>query len=1764
MICVERGNDMKKCIAFVLILSFLLALTPGVGAMTEGTAKGIFDKLDLSQMRLVQKAVAEGDTALAQQELLNYYTEKFRDKEPQPGSTIKNAMVYLATKNAFAFSEPYLNYADIKSTEYTKYSINLVGNKTGNYVLSMLDKTVGEIIVASREDTSRAPKLVIICKDGTTETLTATADAYVRGGQYGSWILGTAKTLYAHDDYADNLPYGNNTKRIYIRFDAARIPSNADTVRLEFYAKCSGGTESVLRLHAFGAYATAWTESNLSWSYLMNSHSIGHYSWNGMPGGFDWKEPAGVPNQWVNYNGRFYEVTSLVQQAVKEGKTSSNYDLYMNTAKDIMLDFIADAGAGYPWLGEDLDSANRLLEFPYIYKQLLAGGFITPEENATILTWVWEETEFLSSQSYLFSPDNLPLSDLALYHGFRHLTGFYQGGGFFSEFKAAETWRKNYEARQNYVIHSLVLEDGAYNTISFGYPSEMVNCGVVLLTAMNEAGDYATAYTVKTKIIALAKYMIECSLPDGTLPYWGQGAPSSPEATVHTVLDAIGDTMDGDPTVAELRAFVNGTEMCDSDTTAQFDVSKIVVDRAGWSENDTMLFMNAKNGGNHGHRDALALLMYYEGRQLLTDTGMTSYDSTHGHFNWQNSTTRSHNTVEIDGKAQTWYQNLEDVTHMGDISYTANGGLTTITAWSDANHNDTSTKSLSMDGVINNLDFHSTDFRHYRDVSFVKALGDLVIVTDKIVPGDAETHSYTQNWHFAPYSNATVTGDSYGTGKTAYATGPNLIITQATETTATVRNGYDATAANSPTKYLEYSRTASGTVTYQTVLYPVSAGANATVEPTKLTMDGTGDETALAMEIRLADTAQPELGKVYHYHSFEEIPTARNFGVYTTDGATAILAMNQNDEITYAGISDGSFLNQKGKTILSVSAPVTDLSITLEGKTLSVEGSDPKLAFLQIKVNFDGQTVKTVLKNGEQVPFTQGTDGTVTIGGTYLLTHFKEGDILTGGMDWSANCASANVDTGTGFLTGIIDGHDPSAYTKAVPSYELKAGDVVELRIKNAVTSGTYTALQLFYMTDGDTGFSGSKCMGHSASTYPADEYVTVRLSFPKTVVGQTLTALRIDMVGSVKTDPALGTYSIDYIYVGPAEGAPSSYEGNLLFCFSNTAEDELRYTGKNYGDRNYDEGFWVVNTNRCNTPIFDGENMILEIAETTDNYSATGVAPFVQTGDESLALANAALDYSPKAGDYVQIRFAMYNCAVATGNPAVRLYFNTDAGGTMTDKVTKNISPTDLTTGEYVVVTIPMAEATAYETTRRLRGLRLQFPNICSEKGKTGIIIIDYIYLGSKEALPVQNCTVTFRNYDGTILAIREQKIGESAVYQGETPTRPFDGNQHYTFAGWDKLLDHLTADVMVTARFTGTSHSYDYTSVGVDTHRATCMCGYGKDESHSYENGICICGETEVKEPIEESKWKIGHTLNLASDISVNLAVSKSLLAGFDMDTVYILAEIDLYTENEKTGTKTVKIFPVEQGNYYYFTLTGLTAVNMNDRIRSVLHGTKDGQEYYSATDDYSIADYAYSQMNKTAGVPDKLKVLCAELLRYGAKAQIYKNYRVNDLADSKMTDTHKAYLSDMDAVVFGNTNKTLDDLSNASIKWVGKSLSLDSKVCLKFIFSKGSYAGDIADLTLHVSYTDTYGATKEVVLTGAELYNANLGYYAFTLDTMLAAELRSVVSVQVYSGNTPVSCTLQYSADTYGNNKTGTLLDVCKALFAYSDSAKSYFAG
>ncbi len=301
------------------------------------------------------------------------------------------------------------------------------------------------------------------------------------------------------------------------------------------------------------------------------------------------------------------------------------------------------------------------------------------------------------------------------------------------------------------------------------------------------------------------------------------------------------------------------------------------------------------------------------------------------------------------------------------------------------------------------------------------------------------------------------------------------------------------------------------------------------------------------------------------------------------------------------------------------------------------------------------------------------------------------------------------------------------------------------------------------------------------------------------------------------------------------------------------------------------------------------------------------------------------------------------------------------------------------------------------------------------------------------------------------------------------------------------------------------------------------------------------------------------INHSLNLASDISINYAVLTSLLDGYDSFELH--CKIPVYENCEYAGYETLILEPVLNEYFYYFTLTGITAVQMGDQIEATLYMTKGENTYCSETDVYSVADYAYGQMKKE-GNPQSLKKLCAELLRYGSYAQIFKDYRSDSLVNEIMTEEQMAYLSDLEAVTFNPNNRVLDDLADPSVTWAGKTLNLESKVVLKFVVNLSHYEGDPQDLTLKISYTNYKGEVVEKVLPAPELYMPELNYYAFDLDTLLAAELRTLVSAAVYCGETQLSPTVEYSPDAYAIGKTGTLLTLCKALMSYSDTALAYF--
>ena len=77
---------------------------------------------------------------------------------------------------------------------------------------------------------------------------------------------------------------------------------------------------------------------------------------------------------------------------------------------------------------------------------------------------------------------------------------------------------------------------------------------------------------------------------------------------------------------------------------------------------------------------------------------------------------------------------------------------------------------------------------------------------------------------------------------------------------------------------------------------------------------------------------------------------------------------------------------------------------------------------------------------------------------------------------------------------------------------------------------------------------------------------------------------------------------------------------------------------------------------------------------------------------------------------------------------------------------------------------------------------------------------------------------SVTWKNYDGSVLETDKVKFGETPSYDSETPKKPEDAQYSYSFIGWTPELAPVTKDVVYTAEFDVTVKSYTIAWYGED----------------------------------------------------------------------------------------------------------------------------------------------------------------------------------------------------------------------------------------------------------------------------------------------------------------------------------------------------------
>jgi len=156
---------------------------------------------------------------------------------------------------------------------------------------------------------------------------------------------------------------------------------------------------------------------------------------------------------------------------------------------------------------------------------------------------------------------------------------------------------------------------------------------------------------------------------------------------------------------------------------------------------------------------------------------------------------------------------------------------------------------------------------------------------------------------------------------------------------------------------------------------------------------------------------------------------------------------------------------------------------------------------------------------------------------------------------------------------------------------------------------------------------------------------------------------------------------------------------------------------------------------------------------------------------------------------------------------------------------------------------------------------------------------------------------TVTFKNYDGTVLQTGLVEYGTIPTYTGATPTKPADAGNTYVFSTWDTPLAAVTGEVTYTATFTSSTNSYTVTLSG--DHGTYTGAG-----TYTYGTEITIKA-TADDDCYEFVKWSDDNT-NASRTITVNGAVT--LTATFKLKQYTVTVESD----NETQGTVSITLVP------------------------------------------------------------------------------------------------------------------------------------------------------------------------------------------------------------------------------------------------------------
>lgn len=916
----------------------------------EWIQEGYFDYDAHPEMEDVKEAVMEanGDYSEVKQAVLEYYFNKRNGYTlPLYGSTgVQQVFLAQALERDLYphISWKVLGFQEVTAEpQYVDFDVSY----TWSDIVKSAGKEVSFYVMATRKDGTMAeiesheaehPPLLEVESNGVVTTFSASEDATMIAGSNANKKYGEEDTLRIEESVssigkAD--PTDSETKRALIKFDLSSLNMDDTVTRatLKLYGR-NATNDNAKELIVMKVTTNTWSEKSVTFA----NYEHMAYSWDG-EGCIRFITPKYSGHRYREELQRFESVYPLIGGMFVQGETNREYYAYI--ALKIWCGFLQQSGRtpikppGDTHSGHPLDIGCRGIAVPEAMAWFITSEHMTADIYSATLKHFWLAIDEMVRTGYGMNGSN----NVAAV-GVR---GLHTMNTYYNEFRIHKKAQEQVWAKQKRIYDiDLIRSDGAYSEGSLAYAS-MGGGNIITLLEPNEVtGCEDLPFedpALFNKVEEVALYLAKMSAPGFHDNQWGDGSEATtgylntlknwnkrfqnPYLNYYT-----GDENNGEPFPF---------------TSCKYDSERRIALRSGWGENDVYLYTDMDGGTvSHAHKDDNAIILSAYGKYLLADPLYASYSDETAKF----GSTAFHNTVEIDGQNQKGGGK-------GDIQYWETNSIYDSTSnWS---------KSYRSNG---------TNEWHERNILYIRP--GFFLVSDYLKPYDTDTatHTYRQRWIMPPDADMTIDTDSM-TARSNTASTANIQVVQADKDNIALTKVNDR-YIGTYTDRAVYTKSGSGAVLFDTVLYPEQAGERVSVSSERIALENVSNNGVSAVQVKITDQGRESDITYYLVHDLKQ-KTVRRFGDYETDARLAYVERNGSGDIVRLIIQNGTYIKDKksGKDLFRSQKNVSQFGCYLQHSLLELASTSEteldKLTFLADS----SSAVSKVEYNGEKQNFSK-------------------------------------------------------------------------------------------------------------------------------------------------------------------------------------------------------------------------------------------------------------------------------------------------------------------------------------------------------------------------------------------------------------------------------------------------------------------------------------------------------------------------------------------------------------------------------------------------------------------------------------------------------------------------------------------------------------------------------------------------------------------------------------------------------------------------